>query len=110
MHRGDLVAGCGRPDLKQKLYRYVRGELGDPADREGVELHLRECADCTAVHGELQWLLGTMRRPGGAGYEQEVARELAGILRGGTAAPAKHGSGWLARLKHRLSTARVTKK
>ena len=63
------MASCGRPDLNQMLYRFVRGELDDPAARAAVEEHLKECAACAGVHGELQWLLGTMRGPAGADSE-----------------------------------------
>jgi anti-sigma factor RsiW len=102
--RGDLVAVCGRPELRQKLYRYVRGELDDPADLDAVRQHLQECADCAGVHGELQWLLGTMRRPGGADYEQEMGRELGRLLRPAEPAAPPRRAAWLARLKHWIST------
>ena len=98
------MADCGRPELRHKLYRYVRGELDDPADRVAMEQHLQDCAACAGVHGELQWLLGTMRRPGGAGYEQEVGRELGRLLRPEEPGPPTRPAGWLARLKRWFST------
>ena len=98
------MAACGRPELRQKLYRYVRGELDDPADRDAVRLHLQECSDCADVLAELHWLLGTMRRPGGADYEQEVGRELGGLLRPEEPAPPRRRAGWPARLKRWIST------
>ena len=71
-------------------------------------------------NSELQWLLGTMRLPGGPGYEQELRRELGPIAypglvsgpnsdvnssdaRASTAGTAPAG-GWLRRLRHWLST------
>ena len=98
------MADCGHPELRQKLYRYVRGELDDPADRDAVRQHLQDCADCAGVHGELQWLLGTMRRPGGADYEGEVGRELGQLLRPEAPVPAPRRAGWLAGLKRWIST------
>ena len=100
------MASCGRPDLKQMLYRFVRGELDDPAARAAVEEHLKECAACAGVHGELQWLLGTMRGPAGADAGT-LLRELDGPSREAELAGARHappGGGWLRRFRHWLST------
>ena len=103
---------CEHPEIRQKLYRFVRGELADPAEADAVGAHVQECPDCRAVHGELHWLLGTMRRPGGADYEREIRREL-GALAGAdrpSAAPAASAPaasrlpGWLQRLGRWLST------
>lgn len=104
---------CPSPELKQKLYRFVRGELDDAAEREAVQAHVADCAECAAIQRELHWLLGTMRRPGGEHYDQELQRALgarAGV--GERAAPtppesergASRRSGLLQRLRSWLST------
>jgi hypothetical protein len=105
---------CPSPELKQKLYRFVRGELEDASEREAVRAHTMECEECAAIQRELHWLLGTMRRPGGDDYDQDLQRELGARAGAPERAPlqpqpepepaAPRRAGWLRRLRSWLST------
>lgn len=55
------MASCERPQLKQLLYRHVRGELENPGERREVTQHIQDCAECRSIFQELQWVLGSMR-------------------------------------------------
>ena len=107
------MPSCESPQLKQLLYRHVRGELEDPHERRTVDAHIEECAECRGIFQELQWVLGSLRPTTPEEHEQ-LMRELRRADAPEdpvSAAVAKHGdssahvhAGFLHRLKHWLTT------
>ncbi|MFQ5600487.1 MAG: hypothetical protein ACE5G2_08030 [Candidatus Krumholzibacteriia bacterium] len=98
------MASCRHPELKKLLYRHVRGELDDPAQRRAVDQHVQECAECRGVLEELEWVLGSMRRPTAEEHRQ-LMRELGSPTSPRHRdVPAEAALGLLGRLKRWLST------
>jgi len=67
------MTSCTEPDLRQHLYRFVRHELDDAAERHRVELHLVACSECRGIFDELQWMMGSMRPSTPAEHQQLMA-------------------------------------
>ena len=66
---------CEKPELQQKLYRFVRCELEDAEEQRLVVEHLETCGACRNVFQELQWVMGSMR-PSTTEEHAELMREL----------------------------------
>ncbi len=97
---------CEKPELQQKLYRFVRRELDDAEEQRLVVEHLETCTACRSVFQELQWVMGSMR-PSTAEEHAELMRELrrniedtASDVNGGT---DPEGRGLLHRIKQWLA-------
>jgi anti-sigma factor RsiW len=107
------VTSCERPDLKERLYRHVRGEIEDPQQRRELEAHIQECAECRGIFQELQWVLGSLR-PTTPDEHEQLMRELrrtdadaerVPVGAGGTTGSSGQGvSGLLRRLGRWLSS------
>jgi anti-sigma factor RsiW len=104
------VTSCEHPELKQLLYRLVRGEIENADERREVVQHIQECAECRGIFQELQWVLGSLRPTTPAEHQQLMAG-----LRGedgpnrdgetrGSSGRATRSGGWLQRVKRWLES------
>lgn len=101
------MTSCERPQLKQLLYRLVRGEIENADERREVLQHIQECAECRGIFQELQWVLGSLRPTTPAEHQQLMAG-----LRGEhepkpDREPSRSGrgsGGWLQRVKRWLES------
>ena len=100
---------CERPQLKQLLYRLVRGEIENADERREVVQHIQDCAECRGIFQELQWVLGSLR-PTTPAEHQQLMEGLRGESApqtdrepSGSARPSRFG-GWLHRVKRWLES------
>ena len=101
------MTSCERPQLKQLLYRLVRGEIENADERREVVQHIQECAECRGIFQELQWVLGSLRPTTPAEHQQLMAglRGEDEPKPGGDPNRSGRGArGWLQRVKRWLES------